>query len=157
MPVAEPFPTTRKYREGSIDVENDTLRIALFDDSTAYSIDRLNHEFVSDVLDGGTTAQELSDPTFARQTVSGAAVTVDSTDSEVVFDANDVTFSDLDGGEVVQGFLIYQQVGGDDTTPTDDPILFIEDELTNQNGNQITTNGSDVTIQFDGEGIVNLS
>jgi len=157
MPVAEPLPTTRKYREGRIDVENDTLRITLFNDSTAYTIDELNHEFVADVLDGGTTAQELTDPTFSRQTVSGASVTVDSTDSEVVFDADDVVFNSLDGGEVIQGFLIYRQVGGDDTTPADDEILFIEDELTNTNGNQITTNGSDVTIQFNSEGIVTVS
>jgi len=157
MPVAEPLPTTRKYREGSIDVENDTLRITLFNDSTAYTIDEVNHEFVADVLDGGTTAQELTDPTFSRQTISGASVTVDSVDAEVVFDADDVVFNSLDGGEVIQGFLIYRQVGGDDTTPADDEILFIEDELTNTNGNQITTNGSDVTIQFNSEGIVTVS
>lgn len=157
MPAEEPLPTIRKYREGSINLESVTLRIALFDDSTAYTIDRVNHEFVNDVLDGGTTAQELGDATYSRQDVVNGAVTVDTGDSEVVFDADNVTFSGLDGGEVIQGAVIYQQVGGDDTTPGDDPIIFIEDEIKNQNGNDVTTNGSDVQFQVNSEGLTNVS
>lgn len=157
MPTDEPLPTIRKYREGSIDLETDTLRLALFDDTTAYTIDDVNHEFVADVLDGGTTAQELDAASYARQGVSNVQVTVDATDTEVVVDADNVTFTALDGGETIQGWILYKQVGADDTTPGDDPIIAIEDEVTNSNNNAVTTNGSDVTIQFDSEGIVNVS
>lgn len=157
MPVDEPLDTIRKYRQGDIDLENDTLRIALFDDSTAYSLDPDAHSFVNDVLDGGTTAQELGDSSYSRQGVSNVTVTKDSVDDEVVVDADNVTFPSLDGGEVIQGWLIYRQVGGDDTTPGDDEIIAIEDEVTNSNGNDVTTNGSDVVIEFDSEGIINVS
>jgi len=157
MTTNEPLPTIRKYREGSIDLENDTLRIALFDDSTAYSFDAVNHEFVSDVLDGGTTAQELGDASYSRQGVSNVQVTVDSTDVETVLDADDVTFPSLDGGEVIQGYVLYEQVGGDDTTPGDDPIIAIGDEIKNNSGNDVTTNGSDVVLQIDSEGIINVT
>lgn len=155
MPVDEPLDTIRKYREGSINLETATLRILLFDDSQAYTIDVVNHEFVGDVI--GTDATELSDASYSRQGVSNVQVTVDATDEEVVVDADDVTFPTLDGGETIQGWIIYEQVGGDDTTPGDDPIIAIEDEVTNSNGNDVVTNGSDVDVQFDAEGILNTS
>jgi len=155
MPVDEPLPTIQKYRRGEIDLETATLRILLFDDSQSYTIDEVNHEFVGDVI--GSAATELGDATYSRQNVANVSVTVDGTDSETVVDADDVTFSGLDGGETIQGWIIYEQVGGDDSTPGDDPIIAIEDEAKNSNGNKVTTNGSDVPVQFDSEGIVNVS
>lgn len=157
MATAEPLDTIRKYREGQIDLETATLKIALYDDSTAYSIDRVNHIFLNDVLDGGTTAQELGDASYSRQSVANVQVTKDGTDVEVEVDADDVTFPSVDGGEVVQGWILYRQVGGDDTTPGDDDIIAIEDEVKNSSGNDVTTNGSDIVVQFDSEGIVNTS
>lgn len=157
MATNEPLPTIRKYREGSINLETATLKIALFDNSTAYTFDAVNHEFVNDVLDSGTTAQELGDSSYSRQSISNAAVTVDGPDTEVVVDADDVTWTSLSGGETIQGWLIYEQVGADDTTPGDDPIIAIEDEVTDADGNEITTNGSEVNLNFDAEGIVNVT
>jgi hypothetical protein len=154
MTTREPLPTIRKYREGSIDLETATLRVALFDDSTAYNFDPINHEFVSDVLDGGTTATELSGTGYSRQDVANAAVTVDGTDTEVEVDADDVSFGNIDGGETIQGWIVYVQRGGDDTTPGDDPIVAVEDEVKNQNGNDLTTNGSPIDLEFSSEGIV---
>lgn len=156
MTEAEPLPTIRKYREGSIDLESVTVRAALFDDSVAYTIDRVNHEFVSDVLDG-STANELDDASYSRQPVANVAVTVDSGDSEVVVDSDDVRWADLAGGETIQGWLIYQQVGGDDTTPGDDPIIAIEDEVRDSTGSAVTTDGSDIILSFDTEGIINIA
>jgi hypothetical protein len=155
MATEEPLPTIRKYRQGDIDVETETLRVLLFDASQAYSIDRQAHEFVGDVI--GTAATELSDGTYSRKNVANAQVTVDGTDGEVVFDADDVTWTGLDGGEEIQGWIVYAQRGGDDTTPGDDPILAIEDEVTNSSGNPVTTNGSDVPLEFNSEGIINVS
>jgi hypothetical protein len=154
MTAVEPLPTLRKYREASIDPETATVRAALFDDSTAYSPDRVNHEFVADVLDGGTTATELGASSYSRQGVADVQVTEDATNVEVVLGADDITFPNLDGGETIQGYLVYIQIGGDDTTPGDDPIIAIEDEVTNSNGNKVTTNGSDVTISLSSSGII---
>jgi len=156
MATNEPLPTVRRYREGELDLEAATLRLALFDDSVAYSIDRINHEFVADVLDG-QTANELDDASYSRQDVTGAAVSLDTSDAEVVVDADDVTFPSLAGGETIQGWLLYAQIGGDDTTPGDDPIIAIEDEVTDSNGDTVTTNGSDVIVEFATEGILNTA
>lgn len=157
MTTYEPLPTIRKYRTGQYDLTSATLRVALFDESTEYNVDVVNHEFVNDVLDGGTTAAELGGTGYSRKDVANATVTVDGTDEEVVFDADDVTWSSIDGGETIQGWLVYIQVGGDDTTPGDDPIVAIEDEVRNSNGNAVTTNGSQVDLQFANEGITNVT
>lgn len=157
MTTMEPLDTIQKYRTSQINLESATLRAALFNDSTAYSPDAVNHAVVADVLDGGTTAQEIQDATYSRQGVANASVSVDTTDNEVVFDADNVTFPSLDGDETVQGWIVYAQIGGDDTTPGDDLIIALEDEVTNTNGNPVTLNGSDVTLEFSSEGIVNIS
>ena len=153
MPV--PNRTKAQYPQGAIDVTTDTLRIALFDDTTAYTVDIDNHDFVSDVLDGGTTATEMSGTGYSRQTLSTVTVTIDDTDDEAEIDCDDVTFTGLDAG-TIQGYIIYQQIGGDDTTPGDDPILQIVDDRNNADL-PLTTNGSDVTLTIDAEGFLNLA
>lgn len=155
MATSEPLATIRKYREGLIDLETATLRVLLYDDSQAYTPDRTTDEFVGDVI--GTSATELGDASYSRQDVANVQVTEDATDVEVEVDADDVTFPSVDGGEVVQGWILYRQVGGDDTTPGDDDIIAIEDEVKNSSGNDVTTNGSDIVLQFNSEGIVTTS
>jgi hypothetical protein len=141
----------------------ETLRVALFDDSTAYTFDPDNHDFVADVLDGGTTAQELQGGagytgSADRQTLANVSVTVDDTDDEGVFDADDVTWSGVDSTADIQGWIVYLQVGGDDTTPGDDPIIqVVDDDMADAPSDlPLSTNGSDVTIEWNAEGIVNL-
>lgn len=155
MPTFEPLETIRQYRLGTIDVEQDTLRMALFNYSVDYVPNDETHNNVSDVLDGGVTAQEIDRPSYSRQSVTGANVSVDTVDGEVVFDTDDTTFTNLDGGDIIQGWLMYKQVGADDTTPGDDPIISIEDEVKNANGNNVTTNAANITIQMSAEGIIN--
>lgn len=157
MATFEPLPTIREYRKGNINASGDTLRVGLFDNSTAYTPDKVGHEFVDDIVNGSSNATELSDSTYSRLNVTGASVTLDSVDEEVVIDADDSTFQNLDGGEEIQGWFVYKQVGGDDSTPGDDPLIAIEDEVTNSNGNPVTTNGANVTIQYAGEGILNVN
>lgn len=158
-----PNRTLAEFLRGNIDLANDTLRIALFDDSTAYTFDPANHEFVNDVLDGGTTAQELSGSSGYtgsgdRQSLTNVSVTEDNTDDEGVFDADDITWSDVSSTDAIQGWIIYKQVGGDDTTPGDDPIIQVVDDDMSDAPTELPleTNGSGVGITFDTEGVINL-
>jgi len=59
----------------------------------------------------------------------------------------------------VQGFLVYKQVGGDDTTPADDPIvLVVDDDMTDAPPSlPLATNGSELSVQWNAEGITTLS
>ena len=143
---------------GSIDHANDTIKIALGGDNTTYTFDQDAHEFVGDVFDGGPTGEELSDASYSRQTLANVTVTQDDTDDEGVFDADDVTFSSLDTTQDIQFVVIYKQVGGDDNTPGDDPIIAVYDD--NSAGSltdlPLATNGSDISISFDSDGIVTI-
>jgi hypothetical protein len=140
------------FLNGGIDFDTDTIRVALVSNSTAYTPDIDNESYVSDVLDGGTTASEFSGSGYARQTLSGKSVTQDNTDDEAVADGSDITFSSIDG-DTIQGVLVYQQVGGDDATPADDQLIAY---ITSADF-PLTANGGDVTISWAAEGILNLN
>lgn len=147
----------QQYLRGQIDWETDTIRVALINDTTAFSLDIDTHEFVADVLDNGTTAQEFGQGTgtgYSRQTVANGTTSQDNTDDEGVADGDDVTFAGLDGA-TIQGVLVYKQVGADDTTPADDPILYYLDDA-DVSDLPKATNGGDITVQWAAEGIVNL-
>lgn len=148
-------PTKRRLIEGLMDLKNDTIRVALVDNSTSYSPDIDNEEFVNDVLDGGTTAQELSGTNYSRKTVGSKSFSEDDTDDEGVFDSTaDITWSSLDTTEDIQGILVYKEVGGDDTTPGDDPLILYDESDADL---PLATNGSDITLQWNSEGILNFS
>lgn len=155
--MAVPNNFKEQVMEGSIDLTADTIKVALISDDTAYTFDQANHSTVADILDGGTTAIEFQGSGYSRQTLTNLAVTQDDTDNEGVFDADDVTFAGIDG-DTIQGYIIYQQVGGDDTTPADDRVLAVydDDSAGSLADLPLTTNGSDVTIAFDAEGITNI-
>jgi hypothetical protein len=159
-----PNRTLAEFFRGNIDLTADTLRIALYDNSTAYTFDPDTHEFVNDILDGGTTAQELAGSSgytgsTDRQTLAGVSVTSDNTDDEGVFDANDVTWSGVSSTEDIQGWIVYKQVGGDDNSPGDDPVLLVVDDgMADAPASlPLATNGSDINVVWNSEGVFDLS
>jgi len=158
-----PNRTLAELFRGNISLDTDTIRVALFDNSVAYTFDPDTHNFVSDILDGGVTAQELSGTagytgTADRQTLTTVTVTADNVDDEGVFDAIDVTWSGVTSTQDIQGWLVYKQVGVDDTTPGDDPVIIVvDDDMVSAPSNlPLATNGSDITIQWATEGIANI-
>lgn len=155
--MASPNHFKSELLKGSIDWANDTIKVALGSDDTAYTFDQAVHEFVGDVFDGGTTGTEFTGSGYSRQTLTTQTVTQDDTDNEGVADADDVTFSSIDG-DAIQFIVVYKQVGGDDTTPGDDPILALydDDSAGSLTDLPLTTNGGDVTVSWDTEGIINI-
>jgi hypothetical protein len=128
---------------------NDTFRVALIDDTTAYSPSPGTELYVDDVLDGGTTATEFSDASYSRQTISTDVNDVgnDSGNTQVFVEADDVVFPNLTGG-TVQGVLVYKQEGGDDTTPSDDYLIAYLDGP----DYPASTNGEDFVVDFADDG-----
>ena len=156
MPV--PNDTKEGLLNGAFDFTNDTLRVLLLDDSSAYTFDADAHEFVDDLdgsSDGDAPSNEPTDASYSRQTLTGNAVTEDTTDDEAVFDADDITFPSLSTTNDIQAVVVYRQVGGDDTTPADDEVLVVLDDAT-VGDLPIPTNGSDLVITWDAEGILNI-
>ena len=154
--MAVPNATKKKLFDGSIDLGNDTIRVLLLNDSTDYTFDPDNHEFVSDIVDGGTTATEFGDTNYSRKTLANQSTSQDNTDDEAVFDGDGITWTDLGGSETIQAVVVYKQVGGDDTTPGDDPVVNVLDD-SDVADLPLATNGGDVSINWDAEGILNLA
>jgi hypothetical protein len=157
MANGTPNRTLTELLRGTIDLADDTLRAALYNDTTAFTFDPDTHEFVADVLDGGTTAEEFGGSGgtgYARTDVTGTTVTQDDTNDRGIFDSDDLTFAGLDNA-TIQGVIIYKQVGGDDTTPGDDPIIQVyDDDMADVPDLPIPTNGSDIQVLQDSAGVL---
>jgi hypothetical protein len=146
-----PNRTKRELIRGSINLNSDDIRVALYDTSASFSFDPDVHEFVGDVLDGGTTAQEPGDASYSRQQLANESATQDNSADEAVFDADDVTFPNLDTTNDIQGVLVFKQV----TSDSDSPIIQVIDDA-DDSDLPVTTNGTDFVIEFSTDGIVRL-
>ena len=135
-------------------LSGETLKCGLLDTTAGYTFDPALDEFVADL----PTGAEPSDSSYSRQTLANIAITQDDTDNEGVLDADDVTFPSLSTSNDIEAVFVYRQVGGDDTTPGDDELLAVYDDDSAGSLSDLpkATNGSDFTIQFDAEGIVNI-
>lgn len=132
-----------------------TVKIGLLDTSTAYSFAESTDEFVGDL----PTGAEPSDASYSRQTLGNKTFIQDDADGEGVFDADDVVFPSLSTTNDIQAVFIYKQIGTDDTTPGDDPLVAVydDDSAGSLSNLPISTNGSDLTVSFNSEGIVNIN
>lgn len=153
--MPSPNNTKTLFFQGSLDLVNDTLKVALYNDTTAFTFDPDTHAHVDDILDGGTTADEFSGSGYSRKSLSTQTVSQDDTDDEAAFTAADLSWSSLDG-ETIQGIIVYKQVGGDDTTPGDDPVVTVIDDA-DAADLPLPTNGSQVDLNWNSEGILNLA
>ena len=131
---------------GGIDLDGDTIQVALISDSPAYSPDIDGEVFLGDVLDGGTTATEVSGTGYSRETVP-MTVAQDNANDRATADTSDLAYTGLDAG-TVDGILGYKSV----TNAADSPLVAY---LTSADF-PLTTNGGDVTIQWDSVGVVSL-
>ena len=143
-----PNRTKTLYFTNDLDLENDDVRVALYDGSTEFSFDPDVHEFVDDVLDGGTTAAEPTDASYDRQSLDGRSVTQNNTDDQAVFDADDVTFPGLETTDDIQGLIVFRQ----ETDDTDSTIAFVidSDDTTDL---PVETNGTDFVIEWSADGV----
>lgn len=114
-----------KILSGAINFTTDTIKVALV--TTSYAQDLTAHEFFSSI--GAAT---LGVPiTLANKSVAGGA-----------FDADDVTWVAATSGNTLEGVVIYKDTGN----PATSPLLAYIDTIT---GFPLTTNGGDITIQWD--------
>lgn len=82
-----PMYNRAKVQDGSIDWDTHTFRVLLATSSYTPNVD---HDFVSDVV-----ANEATGTGYARQTLTGNAVSIDDTNDRVDHNANNVTITTL--------------------------------------------------------------
>lgn len=134
------FKTERS--KGTIDLENDDIRVAICMSNTTVSTQNAGILTVDDF----DTLDEADGSGYSRQALSGKTVTQDDTNNRAEFDANDSIFLSLGAGSrATTGALVYKHVT-DDTDSI--PICWVEFPST------VTHTGVDFTIAWNSEGIL---
>jgi hypothetical protein len=110
----------------------------------AYVFSRV-HADVADVI-----AFEVSDASYARQDVTGRTAILDIPGDRGIMDAENTVFPFLDV-VTVGGAIIYKQIGGNDLSPGDDPLVAFVDLPTT------VANGNNFLIEYFVDGIVALT
>jgi len=128
----------RDIMNGSIDLDTDTIKVALVTSSYTPDIDA--HEDFADI----TNEVSGTGYTAGGETLT-VTVSVDNTDNEGVFDADNVTWSNSD--ITARGAVIYKDTGTPATSPLVCYIDFTEDK---------TSTDGDFTITWAAEGIINI-
>lgn len=129
----------QKIMDGSIDLDTDTIKVALV--TSSYTPSQDDHEDYADitneVVGTGYTAEGA--------TLANAAVTKDNTNNRGVFDADDVTWS---GSTITaRAAIVYKDSGTAATSWFIAYFDFASDK---------TSTAGDFTIAWNANGIVNL-
>lgn len=131
----------QKIMDGSIDLDTDTIRVALV--TSSYTPDQDSHEDYADITNEVANGNGY---TTEGEQIGGAAVTKDNTDNEGVFDGNDVTWAA--STITARGAIVYKDSG---TAGTSWFICYLDF------GSDQSSSSGDFTIQWNAEGILNLA
>jgi hypothetical protein len=128
-----------KLMDGSIDLDTDTIRVALV--TSDYTPSQDDHEDYADitneVVGTGYTAEGAA--------LANKAVTTDDTDNEGVFDADDVTWTS--STITARGAIVYKDSG---TAATSWFLCYYDF------GSDQSSSSGDFTIAWNSEGILNI-
>jgi hypothetical protein len=131
---------------GEIDLNADDIRVRLVMSNT--TCDTENDGVVT--LANYTAIDPCDGANYVDKALAGEAVNKDDVNDRAEFDATDVTWTALGvGTRTTVGVLVYKYVGG--SNATDLGIAFIEF------ASPVTHDGTDFTIQWNAEGILQLT
>ena len=134
--------------DGTINLQTDVFKIfpitsAALSDATSEDIDTVGSLTFTEHAGAGFTWGFAGD---GRKTLTLSFSTDDTDDEGVVDDTSDYTWSSLGADSAATGFLIYKHLTNDAAST---PICWLDGVF--------TSNGGDVTVQFNAEGILNLT
>jgi hypothetical protein len=128
-----------KIVNGSIDLDTDTLKVMLVNDS--YTSDK-DHEFVSSVSSNEISVSGYSGGfNGAGRKTATVATQYNATSDRVEVVINDITWSSLQSGATIGAAILIKEVTNDAASP----VIAIWDFTTN-----VATNGGDFTMDFNG-------
>lgn len=130
--------------DGTIDLGADTIQVMLVTSSYTPNAD---HDFI-DLGGSDAVSAELSGSGYSRKTLASKSISEDDTNDRAEFDAADVTWSSIDAGTAAAA-VVFKSTGVDTTSVI---IAYID-----TGGFPITTNGGDLTVTWNAEGIIQLS
>jgi hypothetical protein len=109
------------------------LTCLLMRNGTAFNPD---NNFVADIV-----ADEISVGGYARQVLTGVAVSEDDTNDRGEVQANQATFTALASGQTVTHAVVVHRIGASDTDASDTLVAYY-------NVTDTATNGGDIIIRF---------
>lgn len=127
-------------QDGTIDLDTDTIKVALV--TSTYTPDIDTHTVFDDITN------EVSGTGYSAggETLANVSVTVDNTDDEGVFDADNVTWTNAT--ITARAAVVYKDTGNAATSPLIGYVDFGEDK---------SSSSSDFVIEWNSEGILNLA
>lgn len=134
-------PFKAKSVDGTLDLDTDDFRVLPVGGSTT-----ADTEEDAEFLDDFTTLDEL-DATNQRKTLAGEAVATDTANDRAEWTHNAVTWTAANFGTIA-GFVYYEEGSGTDATRA--VVAFIDTA-------DLVTNGGDVTLTPDAEGVLQLT
>lgn len=141
----------KQLLDATLDLDADTLKVfpCMSNTTADTDIDADTTSAISTLDEYDGSGYTWGHGGTGRQTLGSIVVSVDDTDDEGVFDSTaDITWSTLGAGtRSAAGFFLHKQGAADDTTAV--PIAWFDGVFTG--------NGGDVTLQWNAEGILNLT
>ena len=136
----------KNIADGTIDLDTHDIRVMLLKVAASTSCDT---EGDVATISAFTTLGELVATNYVRKALANEAVNEDTVNDRAEFDADDVTWTALGGAtnDTIGAALVYKFVTADADSI---PIAYIE--LTDT-----PTNGGDITLQWNSEGIIQLT
>jgi len=136
----------------TIDLLNDTIKVGL---STSTHVPNKDDTFLDDAGVDDFVDGELSGTGYVtgfggagRKTLASKTLAYNAANDRVEFDAADVTWTAINAGTIAQATLL-REVTNNAGSP---PIANVD-----SGGFPVVTNGSDVMIQWNAAGIINLT
>jgi hypothetical protein len=135
------------YNRGALLIQNQTLNFTSADvrvllTQSGYTADK-DHAFVSSVTN------EISGTGYSRRALSGRAITEDTANDRILFEASNETWTAIgDGSQTVARAVVYRHV----TNDADSPLICVLDLTTPR-----VLNGGDFTLQFSGGVVFRLN
>lgn len=142
----------KEIMDGTIDLVNDVIKAMLVTSSYVANAD---HLFVDEAGANDPIDHELSGTGYVagfagsgRKTLAGKAFTADLVNDRAEFDVNDLVWTGINAGTAA-AVLIYKHLTSDALSRL---IAYID-----TGGFPVVTNGGDLTIQVNAEGLIQLT
>jgi hypothetical protein len=135
-----------------VDLLNDVIKVGL--STSVHTVDR-DDDFLDDGTASDFSSGELTGTGYAagfggagRKTLASKTITVDKTNDRAEFDAADLTWTAINAGTAAQATVLKEI--------TNDPASKLIANI-DTGGFPVVTNGGDLTITWNAEGILQLS
>lgn len=134
-------PGLLKLLDGTVDFENDAIKVLLVD--TNHTFDKTD-EFVSDIV--ANEASNVSGTGYERKTLASKTITLDAANDRVEYDAANPSYTSINAGTIAAA-IVYKEGTGDSDSPLLAQIDFAD----------LVTNGSDVELQVNVDGLFTVT